>query len=94
MDFQKLDGVGAVDNRPSTQKFKKTIFLHEQGLSKIILPKNVCRLKIILKFKFPSSNGLGFLMSWRLGGKGSLNESFNELMTKVFVEQRRLHWVC
>ena len=53
------------------------------------------RVNIILKFPVHSSNGLGFMMSWRLGGKdGSLNQWINESVTEVVVEQPRLHWVC
>ena len=33
-------------------------------------------------------------MFWRFGGKGLLNESVNQRMTKVFEEQPRLHRVC
>ena len=38
-------------------------------------------VNILSKFQLPSSNGLGFMISWRLGGKGSwLNEWINELI--------------
>ena len=47
-------------------------------------------LTILLKFQLTSSYGLGVLLFWRFQGKGSANW----LITKVFVEQPRLHWVC
>ena len=51
-------------------------------------------VKILLKFQVPSLYGLGVKVEWRLGGKGRVNESDSELMTKVIVEQPRLHRVC
>ena len=53
---------------------------------------------ILPKFQLPSSYGLDVMMFWRFGGKGSLTHCFNEWMnewvTKVIVEQLRLHEVC
>ena len=40
-------------------------------------------VNILSKFQLSSSHGLGVMIFWRFGGKGSLNE----WMTKVFVEQ-------
>ena len=34
-------------------------------------------MNILSKFQLPSSNGLGFMISWRLGGKGSVTEWIN-----------------
>ena len=48
------------------------------------------RVNIVLTFKVPNSNGLGFIIFWRFGGKGRLNQQ----VTKVFEEQPRLHQVC
>ena len=42
----------------------------------------------------PSFNGLGVILFWRFGGKGSVTDWMNELITKVLVEQPRLHQVC
>ena len=36
---------------------------------------NWCIVNILSKFQLSSSNGLGFLMLWISGGKGSLNQS-------------------
>ena len=47
-----------------------------------------------VKFKMPSSNGLGFMVFKRFGGKESLTQSISEIMTEVFVEQPWLHRVC
>ena len=41
-----------------------------------------------------SSNGLGFMMLWISGGKGSVTYWINLLITKLFIEQPRLHRVC
>ena len=37
-------------------------------------------VNILSKCQFPSSNVLGFMISWRLGGKGWMNEWMNDLM--------------
>ena len=50
-------------------------------------------VNILSKFQVPSSSGLEMKVSWRFGGKGSLNEWLNELMTEVFVEKPRQHRV-
>ena len=52
--------------------------------------------------QLPCSNGMTFMISWRLGGKGWLaewmnewmNQSINQSVTRLFVEQPRLHGVC
>ena len=49
------------------------------------------RVNFLSKFQLPRSKGLGFMMSWRFGGKDDI---LPEWMTKVFVEQAPLHWVC
>ena len=51
-------------------------------------------VNIVSKFQVPSSNGLGFMVLWIFGGKWSLTWSISQLITKVFVEQPRLQWVC
>ena len=51
-------------------------------------------LNIVSKFQLPSSYGLWFMIFWRFGGKGSLTDWPNELITKVFAEQPWLHRVC
>ena len=43
---------------------------------------------IVSKFQVPISNGLGFMMFWRFGGKGLPIEIMNEWITKVFLEHR------
>ena len=37
-------------------------------------------VNILSKFQLPSSNGLGFMMSWRWRGKGWLSDLINESM--------------
>ena len=39
-------------------------------------------------------NGLGFIVFWFFGGKGSVTWSISESVTEVFVEQAWLHRVC
>ena len=43
-------------------------------------------VNILSKFQLPCSYGLGFMMSWRFGGKRSLTQSVNELIKRLFVE--------
>ena len=38
------------------------------------------RVNILSIFQLPSSNSLGFMISWRLRGKGSVTEWINELI--------------
>ena len=35
-------------------------------------------VNIVSKFQVPSSNGLGFMMFWRFGGKGSVNHLISD----------------
>ena len=51
-------------------------------------------VNILSKFQLPSSYRLWFLILWRSGGKGSLNQSISESVTRLFVGQPRLHRVC
>ena len=53
-----------------------------------------CGVNNLSKFQLPSSNGLGGMMFCRFGGKGSLTQSMNDLITEVFVEQPWLHRIC
>ena len=50
-------------------------------------------VNILSKFQLPSSCGLAVKVFWRFGGNGSLIESVNQLITRLFVEQLRLHRV-
>ena len=50
--------------------------------------------KTFCPFQLPSSYGLGVMLSWRVGWKGSVTELVNELMTNVIIEQPQLHRVC
>ena len=79
--IQKLDGVGPVDNRPSTDKlqhFYIYIFFYMSHVTRDTLGV----VNIVSKSQLPSSNGLGFMKGWRSGGKGWLshliNQSINE----------------
>ena len=51
-------------------------------------------VNILSKFQLPSSYRLWFMILWRSGGKGWLAEWINELITRLFIEQPRLHRVC
>ena len=51
-------------------------------------------VNLLSKCQVPCSHGLGVKVFWRIEGKGSVTESFAELITKVFVEQPRLDRVC
>ena len=44
-----------------------------------------CGLNILSKCQLSSSNGLGFLMFWRSGGKESLNQSISEGINVISV---------
>ena len=46
------------------------------------------------KFQLPSSYGLWFMILWISGGKGWLSDWMNQSMTRLFIEQPRLHRVC
>ena len=50
-------------------------------------------LSVLSKFQLPSSYGLGSMIFFWFGGKGWLTHWMNELLTKVFVEQPRIHHV-
>ena len=49
-------------------------------------------VNLLSKFQLPSSYRLGVKVFWRYFH--NKDESIKELMTKVFVEQPRLHRVC
>ena len=51
-------------------------------------------VNILSKFQLPSSYRLWFMILWRSGGKGWIAEWINELITRLFVGQPRLHRVC
>ena len=55
---------------------------------------HVWGVNILSKFQLPSSYGLWFIILWRYGGKGLLAELINESVTRLFIEQPRLHRVC
>ena len=95
-----------VDNRPSTDKLHRFVkkkkvtcdtwhVTHDMWHVTCGMWHVTCDIlwwvKILNKFQLPSSYGLWFIISWRLGGKCSRTDLINQLMTKVFVEQPRLH---
>ena len=51
-------------------------------------------VNILSKFQLPSSYCLIFMILWRYWGKGSLTDSMNQSVTRLFIEQPRLHRVC
>ena len=88
---KKLDGVGPVDNRPSTKKLhhsvKKNVTCDTWHMTcdmwHVTCDKwnmsfdMLWGVNILSKFQFLSSFGLYFIISWRLGGEGWLNELYN-----------------
>ena len=110
----ELDGVGPVDNRPSTNKLhqivqkKKNVTCdtwhvtcdtwHMTRGTWHVTHDMLGVMNILSKFQFPSPYCLWIMMLWRYGGKGSMiesiNESINESVTRLFIEQPRLHRVC
>ena len=77
----KLDGVGPVDNRTSTDKLHHFVRKNIKKLKKYMW--HVTRdmfggVKILSKFQLPSSYCLWFMLLWRSGRKGWLNQSMNE----------------
>ena len=50
-------------------------------------------VNILSQLQLSSSYSSSVLMFWRSGGKEWVTDSMNELKTKVFVEQPRLHQV-
>ena len=83
---KKLDGVGPVDNRPSTDK------LHH-----FVPPRKVtCDMWqvtcILSKFQIPSSYCFWFMILWRLGGKGSTLKGHRRWISSgSLVEQNSVH---
>ena len=92
MEYWKLDGVGPVDNRPSPAKLLN--FVRKKKKKKLLHVTHdmwdmthdtwhvTCdmfgEVNIPSKFQLPSSYCLWFMIIWRSGGKGSLNELINE----------------
>ena len=91
----KIDGVGPIDNRPSTNKLhhcvKKKNVTCDMGHVTHDMWHVTCDMwhmthdlfeggNILLKFQLPSSDCLWFMILWRSGGKGSLNDWINESM--------------
>ena len=83
----KLDGEGPVDNRPSPKnhpqalcKKKKKIACdtwHVTHDTWHMTCDTLWGVDILSKFQLPSSYGLWFMISWRLGGKGWPTELMN-----------------
>ena len=88
----KLDGVGPVDNRPSTKKlhhFVKKNVTRDMGHGTwdmwhvtLDMRRVTCDMlwgvNILSKFQLPSSYGLWFMIFWILGGKGWLPQWIND----------------
>ena len=93
-DLVKLDEVGPVDNRPSTNRLhhfvrkKKNCDIWHVTCDTWHVTCDMwhvtCDLfkgvNILSKFQLPSSYCLWFMILWRSGGKGTLTDWFNELM--------------
>ena len=98
----KLDGVGPVDNRSSTnylyhfvrkRKEKTCDMWHVTCVMWLVTCDTWWGVTILSKCQPPSFYSLGMKVIWRYFHKG-INQLINQLMTKVFVEQPRLHQVC
>ena len=94
-----LDGVGPVDNRPSTDELhhfvrKKEKMWHVTRDMWHVTHDMFGGVNILSKFQLPSSYCLWFMLLWRSGGKGWLTHWINQSVTEVIVEQPRLHKVC
>ena len=85
----KLDGVGPIDNKPSTDKLHHFVWKKINDMWHVTCDMwhmtcdtwHMTRLggvNILSKFQLPSSSCLWFMLLWRSGGKGSLNQSVNE----------------
>ena len=90
----KLDRVGPVDNRPSTNKLhhlvKKNVTCdiwhvtcdtwHMTRDMRHVTCDMLWAVNLLSKFQLPSSSGLWVMIFWRLGGKGSHSDWINEWM--------------
>ena len=97
-----------VDNRPSTDKLyhlvrkkKKIVTCDTWHVTRDTWHDTwhmTCDMfggvNILSKFQLPSSYGLWFMILWISGGKGWLNQLINQWITRLFIEQPRLHRVC
>ena len=80
----ELDGVGPVDNRPSTDNLYH--FVQKKNCDMWHVTRDTWHVtydmfggvNILSKFQLPSSYRLGFMMLWRSGGKGCMNELMND----------------
>ena len=100
LQMEKLDRVGPVDNRPTPTS---PITLPEKKIINYVthdkwhVTRDTWHVTRGWRWTFSqnfSSYGLGVLIFWKFGGKGSPTQSINEWVTKVLVEQPRLHRVC
>ena len=72
-----VDGVGPVDNRPSTD------YLHQFVQKNITcdtwhVTHDTWHVVIIVsKYQVPSYNGLGSMVYWKFGGKGLVGQRIN-----------------
>ena len=83
----KLDGVGPVDNRPSTNKLQHFVkkkmwhvtcdMWHVTCDTWHVTRDTFGGVDILSKFQLSSSYRLWFMILWRSGGKGSVAQSVN-----------------
>ena len=76
----KLDGVGPVDNRPFTNKLHHLVRKKERKKMWHVTCDtwHVWGGNILSNFQLPSSYRLRFMMLWRSGGKGWVNQLIND----------------
>ena len=78
----KLDGVGPVDNRPSTdylhqfvkKRKKRKKMWHMTRDTWHMTHDTYCEMNILSKCQLSGPHSLGVMMFWRFGGKASVNE--------------------
>ena len=101
--WTKLDWVGPVDNRPSTDELHHFVKKKKCDMWHVTcdmwhltcdtwhMTLNLFGgLNIFSKFQLPNSYRLWFMILWRSGGKGSLNEWMIELMNHEAVYRTAL----
>ena len=87
--YSKLDGVGPVDNRPSTTTTLSTTKIGLIRLDIWHVTHDMWQMVgglHSLKCQLSSSYSLAVLIFWRFGGKSWLTHLMNEWVTKVIVE--------
>ena len=101
IETKKLEGVGPIDNRPSTDKLnhfvrkkKKNYTWHVTRYMWHVKRDMLCRVNILSKFQLPSFYSLWFMIFCRFGGKGWLTDKGvwrTALTTQGLLKTKNLH---